>query len=225
MSNAKIPCGYASEITPSPICSKAQIQFQQCRDTLRLLTTTAPPRAFKRVRFGFVTIRNYDITMGDNPSVTSGPPVSLNWSYDQIPALSVCDFEAFRAAHTRAVDAHCLMISAENRRDMLRRAGFTEAQISNNEKRVAKIQNQRARTRMSMPFHLVEHAMRSAGRKMQLSRPSPSTAGFQNAVKFSGKYAHDPTDDTRTVNTTSTSSCTYSNNSMEEALVGKGPWL
>ncbi|KAL3906072.1 MAG: hypothetical protein SGARI_004168 [Bacillariaceae sp.] len=183
-----------------------------------------PPRAYKRVRFGFVTIRNYDVTMGDNPAVTCGPPISLNWTFDQIPALPVRDFEAFRAANPRAVDAHCLMITADNRRDMLKRVGFTDAQIANNEKRVAKIQKQRARTRVSTPFSLMEHAVRSAGRKLQRTRqPTPSASGLENAVKFSEKYGNDPADDSQTASTASTSTCSYT--SKEEALVGKGPWF
>jgi hypothetical protein len=158
--------------------------------------------------------------MGDNPAVTTGPPISLNWSYEQIPSLPIKEFENFRLAHPRAVDSHCLMITAENRREMLKRSGFTDPQIQNNEKRVLKIQMQRARTRMSLPIHLVEHAMRSAGRKIQRSRQSPSANGFQNAAKLSGQSAAGDVEgpDSPTVSTASSSSY------MEEMLLGSGQW-
>jgi hypothetical protein len=163
-----------------------QQQQMQLQTLLQRQQTDLP---FKRVRFGFVTIRNYDITMGDNPSVTGGPPITLDWSYEQIPSLPIQEFDTFREANPRAMDSHCLIVSADDRRAMLKRAGFTENQIQLNEKRVMKIQKQRARTRMSFPFHCVEHAMRSAGRKLQRSRQSLPISGYQNAIKFSGKYA------------------------------------
>ncbi|KAG7368707.1 hypothetical protein IV203_031450 [Nitzschia inconspicua] len=185
----------------------------------QLAEAQKPPRP--RVRFSFVTIRNYDITMGDNPSVTAGPPITLGWSYEQLPSLPLREFETFRDANPRAVDSHCLMISADDRRNMLKRAGFTDNQIQQNEKRVMKIQKQRARTRMSFPFHCVEHAMRSAGRKLQRStgRQSFPSSGYHNA-KFTGKYAPEDA-------ALSHDNATISTGSMTEhdyAVLGMGPW-
>jgi hypothetical protein len=184
-----------------------------------LLEAQKPLRPLKRVRFGFVTIRNYDITMGDNPSVTGGPPTMLDWSYEQLPSLPIREFETFREANPRAVDSHCLMVSADDRRAMLKRAGFTDNQIQQNEKRVLKIQKQRARTRMSLPFQCVEQAMRSAGRKLQRSRQSFPASGYQTAVKFSGKHAPP--------GFAAMDSATVSTASMTEhdcSVLGKGPW-
>lgn len=162
------------------------------------------------------------VTMGDNPSVTGGPPISLDWSYEQIPSLPIKEFETFREANPRAVDSHCLMVSTEDRRAMLKRSGFTDNQIQQNEKRVAKIQKQRARTRMSLPFHCVEHAMRSAGRKLQRStRQSSPTRGMQNAaVKFTAKHAPVVAAAAGDAGTVSTASMTE----HDYAVLGIGPW-
>ena len=35
------------------------------------------------VRFDKVKIREYGITLGDNPSCSNGPPISLTWDYNQ----------------------------------------------------------------------------------------------------------------------------------------------
>jgi hypothetical protein len=172
----------------------------------------------KRVRFGFVAIRNYDITMGDNPAVTGGPPITLDWSYEQIPSLPLQEFETFREANPRAVDSHCLIVSVDDRRTMLKRAGFTENQIQLNESRVLKIQKQRARTRMSFPFHCVEHALRSAGRKLHRSRQSFPISGHQNAIEFSGKYASAATGQNHV--TVSTESLTE----HDCSVLGMSPW-
>ena len=34
------------------------------------------------VHFGTITIREYERSLADNPSVTDGPPIGLGWNYD-----------------------------------------------------------------------------------------------------------------------------------------------
>jgi len=53
-------------------------------------------RTMKRnVSFSHLQIREYAITLGDNPSVSSGPPVTLDWAYD--PQETTAPVEAFEA--------------------------------------------------------------------------------------------------------------------------------
>jgi len=49
----------------------------------------------RNVSFSHLQIREYAITLGDNPSVSSGPPVTLDWSYD--PQEKTAPVEAFEA--------------------------------------------------------------------------------------------------------------------------------
>ena len=58
---------------------------------------SSTPRPSK-VKFDKVTIREYGITAGDNPSCSYGAPISLSWEYDDSSheAISVDEFEAYR---------------------------------------------------------------------------------------------------------------------------------
>jgi hypothetical protein len=112
------------------------------------------------------------MTMGDNPACSAGPPICLDWNYEEIPRLPLREFERFKQSRLRVPNIHYLAISPEFRRGILLRAGFEECQIQETEKQVTRIQNQRTMTRLSFPFYRVEVAVRSAGRKFQRSTQS-----------------------------------------------------
>mmetsp|Transcript_17104 Transcript_17104/g.25780 ORF Transcript_17104/g.25780 Transcript_17104/m.25780 type:complete len:168 (+) Transcript_17104:269-772(+) len=51
---------------------------------------TAPrPGSPKGVRFNCVEVREYPRILGDNPSVSAGPPITLDWKHDQRGSLSL----------------------------------------------------------------------------------------------------------------------------------------
>merc|ERR1712038_1905772 len=52
------------------------------------------PSHQQNVKFTNIYIREYQRTLGDNPAVSSGPPLSLDWEYDpNEKILSVDDYE------------------------------------------------------------------------------------------------------------------------------------
>lgn len=52
------------------------------------------PRRRRSVAFDQVIIREYERVLGDNPSVTCGPPLSIGWRYSPIPLqMSIDDYE------------------------------------------------------------------------------------------------------------------------------------
>lgn len=53
------------------------------------------------VSFHTVEVREYPITIGDNPSVINGPPVAIDWDYDDRIELGVDDFELCRSSEGR----------------------------------------------------------------------------------------------------------------------------
>eukprot|EP00529_Nitzschia_sp_RCC80_P019898 CAMPEP_0113460756 /NCGR_PEP_ID=MMETSP0014_2-20120614/11162_1 /TAXON_ID=2857 /ORGANISM="Nitzschia sp." /LENGTH=430 /DNA_ID=CAMNT_0000352441 /DNA_START=303 /DNA_END=1595 /DNA_ORIENTATION=- /assembly_acc=CAM_ASM_000159 len=145
----------------------------------------------KNVRFSYVTIRNYDITMSDNPAVTAGPPIQLDWDYEQLPIIPIREFEHFRVPR-RMKQSNRLFISPEFRRGILLRAGFSDDQIDSNQRAIAKVQKNRSLTCLSFPFYRVEYAVRSAGRKIQRTTgKSFSRGGGGKKTKVKNKNKED----------------------------------
>lgn len=185
--------------TPSPPAQDASsVGSSSCgSDSARPRT---PPVVPKLVRFSYVIIRNYDITMGDNPAVTAGPPIQLDWEYEEIPSLPVHEFEIFKLKRRtqssgyifHGLENRVLTISPDFRVGILLRAGFSEWEISQTVRNVRKIQQQRNRTALTYPFYHVEYAVRSAGRKLQRSagRRPGSGGGGGNHGRKGGKH-HD----------------------------------
>ena len=50
----------------------------------------------KRVSFSTVSIRIYDITVGDSPSVSSGIPLTLDWLFLEEVVMSLNEYESNR---------------------------------------------------------------------------------------------------------------------------------
>jgi hypothetical protein len=156
-------------------------------------------KPFKHVRFSYVTIRNYDITMGDNPAVTAGPPIQLDWVYEEIPLLPVREFEEFKLQRVGkysylypGAENRVVTISPDFRMGILLRAGFTDWEISQTIRNVKKIQQQRTRTALTYPFYHVEYAVRSAGRKLQRSMGNSNNSSSEGQKSCTSRNKQHP---------------------------------
>lgn len=63
----------------------AKVDIKDCRDHQK--------QQGRRLRFGSITIRRYDRTIGDNPMCSKGIPISLDWTYQEESELPVEDYE------------------------------------------------------------------------------------------------------------------------------------
>ena len=74
------------------------------------------PQPIKRnVSFSHLQVREYDITLGDNPSVSSGLPISLDWNYN--PHERVASIEAFESVRIRRNSSE--LVLSDRQRDGL----------------------------------------------------------------------------------------------------------
>lgn len=98
------------------------------------------------VSFDRVQIREYEITLGDNPSCSSGPPISLGWHYyeNEQREVPVESYEEGRDGKRR--DSDQMKIPADIRYETLRNLRIPAGDISKAELTCAEIKKQRQQT-------------------------------------------------------------------------------
>lgn len=115
------------------------------------------------VGFASVQIREYDQTIGDNPSVSYGPPISLDWEYTQLESVTLEQYEAHRAPR-RTLRQMCM--NYYTRRNVLTyKFGYEEDEVKAASKQADKAKRERAVTKYFLPYAKVEDFVTSAGRK------------------------------------------------------------
>ena len=99
------------------------------------------------VKFGDVEMRSHEIILGDNPSVSGGPPLTISWENFNISECSIDKYEADRVRPSR--DYNEMMIPAAVRFDILTKANTIKT-INRRVKEVNVVKGQRIETRMYM---------------------------------------------------------------------------
>jgi hypothetical protein len=102
----------------------------------------------KSVNFSNVAIRDYSICPGDNPSVSRGVPLSLDWGYDQEKSQDIDDFELDRSGSRRANDD--LKLPSLQRVQMLKHNGYSRGEINERVKEVERVKEDRISTRRKL---------------------------------------------------------------------------
>jgi len=121
---------------------------------------SSPARA--RVSFDTIAIREYDQTIGDNPSVSYGPPISLDWSYSSEINVDLEDYETDRPPR-RSLRA--MRTNYYHRKHILSLYGHSEDELKETKRMINKAKTQRFVTKYFLPVMKVEDAITSAGRK------------------------------------------------------------
>mmetsp|Transcript_9986 Transcript_9986/g.12595 ORF Transcript_9986/g.12595 Transcript_9986/m.12595 type:complete len:275 (-) Transcript_9986:34-858(-) len=124
-------------------------------------------REGSQVSFKKVEVREYDRTLGDNPSCLSGPPISLDWSYSKRAELCMEEYEKFKSMRRRK-SKNLLRMGKAERVDMLQNElGYSEEEIMAATKEKKEIQRSRSFTNLTSPLWRVEDAAQSATRKFK----------------------------------------------------------
>jgi hypothetical protein len=118
----------------------------------------------KSVCFDSVSIRSYQQTMGDNPAVSIGPPIQLDWQYEQLGDEDIDAYESSRGYRRRKY--HQLPMSYYRRKDvLLRQYGFSKEDLLQKKKEINRAKFKRGVTNALLPIMFLQDALESAGRK------------------------------------------------------------
>jgi hypothetical protein len=136
---------------------------QQSASSFCNTTTTLPVIRARQVTFHEVELRFYDQTIGDHPSTSYGPPITLDWTYQEAEPIDLNEYEEHRA---RRRTMQQMVLSYYDRKNTLMWCyGHTEADLKKASKACKKIAFQRGVTNYLLPVSKVEDFVTSAGRK------------------------------------------------------------
>jgi hypothetical protein len=95
----------------------------------------------KGVRFSEVEVQSYGIMLGDNPAVSSGPPITIEWKPFDCCVLSVEDFECNKPVQARR--GPDMLVPRYLREEWIRNSGFARSEMVKTQKQIRSIQRSR----------------------------------------------------------------------------------
>ena len=103
--------------------SKAELtESSSCHGKIESSPDTEP----LRVEFSSVLIREYPVTLGDNPGVSAGPALTIDWEPQDEMQISLADYESSRPPRRNYVE---MSIPKDIRMQMLTGSGHTRKEI------------------------------------------------------------------------------------------------
>ena len=81
----------------------------------------------KGVKFGPVSIREYELFLGDNPCCREGPSLSLGWSYNKSKPIDIDKYEEWAGGNRRTKVE--LQLPAEHRIALLKDFGYSGGEM------------------------------------------------------------------------------------------------
>jgi hypothetical protein len=115
-------------------------------------------RPKQKVQFGSVTVRGFERILGDNPSCKVGPPISIGWKVESVtthPSPEAHDFARGRPIRS----SNGLILSRDERHELLRQLGYAERDIANAVRAVLRDKNRRRTTVTNLSAATVEEKM------------------------------------------------------------------
>jgi hypothetical protein len=117
------------------------------------------------VGFTTIEIRQYERILGDNPSCSSGPPVTIDWEYDKNKtAVHLIDEYEFRRNKCRD-DTEMILTRAERERILID-LGYSRRKIAVAVRENVKLKKKRRQTVNNLPISSIEEMLEGASRKI-----------------------------------------------------------
>ena len=121
------------------------------------------PRRVRRVSFSIVSIREYERILGDNPSVTTGPPIGIGWRNAPEFTLDVDEYEKSKVV---PLDSTEFLLNKQDRENMLREhTNVSDKEMASAVKAIRKEKWRRHKTVVNLNMQKAEEKAEVAKRK------------------------------------------------------------
>lgn len=101
----------------------------------------------RRVAFGVVLLHYHPIALGDNPGVTSGPPLTIDWTAIHSHQVTVDTFEKSKSCTNGRRKGTLLKLSRVDRINLLSVQGYSRQEMNRAEREVNMIKASRKASR------------------------------------------------------------------------------
>lgn len=124
-----------------------------------------------KVTFSTIQIRTYESVLGDNPSCTGGPPLSIGWRYNPEHYDSTVDEyerkqdELYGGPEIRPLDID-LVLHRSERESILLKMGYTQQDLADAVRRLNKAKSKRRQTVHNLPVMFLEEKAESCRRSV-----------------------------------------------------------
>jgi len=124
-----------------------------------------------KVTFSTLQIRTYETVLGDNPSCTGGPPLSIGWRYNPDHYDSTVDEyerkqdELYGGPEIRPLDID-LVLHRSERESILMKMGYTQQDLAEAVRRLNKAKSKRRQTVHNLPVTFLEEKAESFKRSV-----------------------------------------------------------
>ena len=136
------------------------------------------------VSFSTIEIRNYERVLGDNPSCSHGPAVSIGWQYEPDPiTVQLDEYEYYRTEDR--LDGTALVLSRSEREEILEERGYSRSAIADAVRTNVKIKNNRRQTVHNLPVARFEEVAESVRRKVKRVVLRKGKKDEQTSVRYS----------------------------------------
>jgi len=130
VSQRTIPCSESSlsdRIKGRKSCLKVRTQSESLRKQASSFSLLEEDKD-KNVRFSTVEMRLYPLRLGDNPSISGGPPLTIGWDYEGSPIVSkVEEYETIRPPRRTSEE---MKIPRSLRQEWLREEGYSRREMN-----------------------------------------------------------------------------------------------
>jgi hypothetical protein len=141
-------------------------KLKSCFSSGNLSAMNGPPSNIRKsVGFRNIEIREYEIDIGDNPSVKDGPPLSLGWKYEKEKIIDLEEFETLKGPSRPRNE---MRVPRNQREWLIRASGVTNKEIKNSIRDVNITKKGRMNTATSSDAkEKTLEVLESAGRKFR----------------------------------------------------------